>query len=104
MCGINIIISTTNQPVKDSLQAMQNVTQHRGPDAAGLFVHTNDYWQIGIGVNRLQVIDEDGASNQPMISACGNYVLAYNGEVYNYQDLKNQLITKGLRVQNPVRY
>ena len=95
MCGINIIISTTNQPVKDSLQAMQNVTQHRGPDAAGLFVHTNDYWQIGIGVNRLQVIDEDGASNQPMISACGNYVLAYNGEVYNYQDLKNQLITKG---------
>ena len=72
MCGINTIISTINQPIKDSLLAMQDVTQHRGPDAAGLFEHTDDNWQIGIGVNRLQVIDENEASNQPMISVCGN--------------------------------
>lgn len=94
MCGINIILNTSNQPVKDSLRAMQEVTRHRGPDDSGLFVHTNNNWQIGIGVNRLQVVDKDNASNQPMISACGNYVLAYNGEVYNYHDLKNKLISK----------
>ena len=95
MCGINIIISTTKLLVEEPLQAMQDVSRHRGPDDSGLFVHTNNNWQIGIGVNRLQVVDKDKASNQPMISACGNYVLAYNGEVYNYQDLRNQLLNKG---------
>ncbi len=95
MCGINIIISTTNLLVEEPLQAMQDVSRHRGPDDSGLFFHTNNNWQIGIGVNRLQVVDKDEASNQPMISACGNYVLAYNGEVYNYQDLRNQLLNKG---------
>ena len=95
MCGINIIISTTNQPVKGSLQSMQAATLHRGPDDSGSFIHTNNNWHIGIGVNRLQVIDQDEESNQPMISACGNYVLAYNGEVYNFRELKNQLINKG---------
>ncbi len=95
MCGINIIISTTNLLVEEPLQAMLDVSLHRGPDDTGLFVHTNNNWQIGIGVNRLQVVDKDEASNQPMVSACGNYVLAYNGEVYNYQDLRNQLLNKG---------
>ncbi|RLD25198.1 MAG: asparagine synthase (glutamine-hydrolyzing) [Bacteroidetes bacterium] len=94
MCGINIII-TTQESVKKSLLAMQETTKSRGPDSSGLLVHTSVNWQIAIGVNRLQVVDRNEKSNQPMVSPCGNYVLAYNGEVYNYQDLKNQLIIIG---------
>jgi asparagine synthase (glutamine-hydrolysing) len=95
MCGINLIITTTNKPVKEALIAMQGATFHRGPDASQIFEHNNVDWHLTMGVNRLQVIDKDEASNQPMVSHCGNYVLAYNGEVYNYHDLKNQLITRG---------
>jgi asparagine synthase (glutamine-hydrolysing) len=97
MCGINIIINITNEPVKESLQAMQDVSRYRGPDDAGLFVHEKINWHIGVGVNRLQVIDKDEDSNQPMISTCGNFILAYNGEIYNYQELKNQLLSKGYK-------
>jgi len=74
---------------------MQKANQFRGPDASEILIQQNDNWQIGVGVNRLQVIDNDTHSNQPMVSDCGNYILAFNGEVYNYQDLKNQLINKG---------
>jgi asparagine synthase (glutamine-hydrolysing) len=95
MCGINIIITSSQQPVEEPLRAMQKVTQHRGPDSSQTFLHKIESWQLAVGVNRLQVVDRDSRSNQPMVSTCGNYVLAYNGEVYNYQDLKNQLITKG---------
>ena len=95
MCGINIIINTTNQPVNQALQEMQVSTQYRGPDASQTFEHGTEDWQIVVGVNRLQVVDRDEKSHQPMVSDCGNYVLAYNGEVYNYQDLKNQLIARG---------
>ena len=94
MCGINIIITTTNQPVKQALQEMHGSTQYRGPDSSQTFEHNSEGWRIAIGVNRLQVVDRDERSNQPMVSGCGNYVLAYNGEVYNYHDLKNQLIAK----------
>ena len=73
---------------------MQEANRYRGPDNSELFTHTSINWQIGVGVNRLQVVDNDAGSNQPMISACGNYLLAYNGEVYNYQELKNQLLSK----------
>lgn len=79
----------------DPLLAMQAANQFRGPDASGVFIDKKDRWQIGAGVNRLQVLDQDENSNQPMISSCGNYILAFNGEVYNYQDLKNTLIGKG---------
>lgn len=74
---------------------MQEANLFRGPDASGVFIDEKDSWKIGAGVNRLQVLDQDENSNQPIISSCGNYILAFNGEVYNYQDLKNRLIGKG---------
>jgi len=101
MCGINIIISTTNFPEKEPLLAMQKATLNRGPDASEIFIYEKEGWHLGIGVNRLHVVDNNDQSNQPMISLCGNYVLAYNGEVYNYQDLKNQLISKGYQFKTP---
>ncbi len=97
MCGLNLILSTTPRPLQEPLAAMQRVSRFRGPDAAGVLTKKLANWQVAVGVNRLQVIDREAQSNQPMISACGNYVLAYNGEVYNYQDLRNRLLGKGYR-------
>ncbi len=76
---------------------MQGSNSYRGPDASNLLVHATNNWHIGIGVNRLQVVDKDEDSNQPMISVGGNFILAYNGEVYNYRELKNQLLKKGYK-------
>ena len=73
---------------------MQKANEFRGPDASNVLVHNKDEWHMALGANRLKVIDQDEASNQPMVSECGNYVLAFNGEVYNYEDLKNKLIGK----------
>lgn len=64
--------------------------QHRGPDAAGTL--TNDFTTLAH--RRLSIIDLDPRANQPMSSPCGRYVLVYNGEVYNYRELKNDLIRK----------
>ena len=75
---------------------MQQSSQYRGTDNSGEFFYKKEDWFLALGVNRLMVIDRDKSSNQPMLSDCGNYVLAYNGEVYNYQDLKNRLINKGV--------
>jgi len=57
MCGINIIVSTSDRLLKAPLMAMQEVNRFRGPDASQVFEDKQSNWQIGIGVNRLQVID-----------------------------------------------
>jgi asparagine synthase (glutamine-hydrolysing) len=95
MCGINLIVSKKPIP-QNALTAMQQSSHYRGPDNSGNFFYEKDDWFLAIGANRLMVIDRDPSSNQPVLSDCGNFVLAYNGEVYNYQDLKNRLINKGV--------
>ncbi|MEN8249267.1 MAG: asparagine synthase (glutamine-hydrolyzing) [Bacteroidota bacterium] len=94
MCGINVILSKKEGSLKEPITAMQKANGFRGPDASNVLVHMGENWNIAAGVNRLKVIDQDEASNQPMISDCGNYWLSFNGEVYNYQDLKNRLSQK----------
>lgn len=74
---------------------MQQATKFRGPDASATIESRFGKHNLAIGVNRLHVIDNLDASNQPMVSVDDKYLLAFNGEVYNYQDLKNRLITKG---------
>jgi len=78
-----------------ALDKMQKSTLYRGPDASRTLSEQKEKWNLALGVNRLQIVDRNEQSNQPLVSACGNYVLAFNGEVYNYQDLKNKLLTQG---------
>ncbi len=63
--------------------------RHRGPDAAGSW--TDETEHVFLGHRRLSIIDLDEAANQPMVSACGRYVMVYNGEVYNFPQLKQKL-------------
>lgn len=64
---------------------------HRGPDATGIYQKKN----IAMGHTRLSIIDPSSASNQPMVSSCEGYVLIFNGEVYNFYEIKKKLLTMG---------
>lgn len=67
--------------------------RHRGPDAGATW-HDD---HIGLVHRRLSILDLSDAGTQPMISASGRYVIAYNGEIYNYRELKQPLIDSGVR-------
>lgn len=93
MCGIAGYISLTNQFTPQQLKDATAVMQHRGPDADG-FYFSNDN-KIGFAHRRLSILDLSNAANQPMISADGRYCIVFNGEVYNFNELKQQLKDKG---------
>lgn len=78
-------------PKREILEKMTAAIVHRGPDASG-FYHTNG--PVALGHCRLAVIDL-AASAQPMISPDGRYVLAYNGELYNFRELRSELKALG---------
>ena len=95
MCGINLIVSGKSFDIQTLLPKMMETTSFRGPDASEVFYHAWDSGHLALGANRLRITDNDPNADQPFISGCGNYILAFNGEIYNYQDLKSELIGMG---------
>ena len=94
MCGIAGVINwSQNTPViKDQLKKLQNGISHRGPDGEGTFIFDN----IGLCHKRLSIIDINEGS-QPMISSSQKIVIVYNGEIYNYLELRRELLNKGYK-------
>jgi asparagine synthase (glutamine-hydrolysing) len=86
MCGISGILGRSEHN-NYKIQSILDVQHHRGPDAKGMWEGDG----IVFGHNRLSIIDLSEDANQPMKSNCGRYVLVFNGEIYNYLELKNQL-------------
>ena len=93
MCGIAGYIDKSNKynASKALVKKMTDKMIHRGPDAEGQW--TND--TVALGHRRLSIIDLDAQSNQPMVSHDGKYVITYNGEIYNYIEIKKELLAKG---------
>ncbi|MDP8219602.1 MAG: asparagine synthase (glutamine-hydrolyzing) [Candidatus Theseobacter exili] len=92
MCGITGIFNFNKEPISpECLQKMTDVLIHRGPDAEGTYIDSF----IGLGHRRLSILDLSTAGKQPMISACGNFSITYNGEVYNFKELRRELKSKG---------
>ncbi|RKS01910.1 asparagine synthase (glutamine-hydrolyzing) [Flavobacterium sp. 102] len=89
MCGIAGIIGPNAH--QHTLLNMLGVQKHRGPDFTGKWLIEN---QIALGHNRLSIIDLSAAGNQPFFSDCGNFVLIFNGEIYNYLELRKLLQPK----------
>ena len=94
MCGILGRISFNKCFNQEDLKAFKlalDLQNHRGPDGAGSYFEG----RFVFGHRRLSVIDLEIRSDQPMISRCSNYVLVFNGEIYNYLELKQDLLDKG---------
>ena len=93
MCGIcGIYFSDPARPVSASVIGDMNASlYHRGPDDEGLYLDG----ALGFGHRRLSIIDLSSAGHQPMISRDGRYVVVFNGEIYNYRELRQELATSG---------
>lgn len=92
MCGLAGIINLNGEPVTPPLiQRMTDAIEHRGPDDEGQWIEGN----VGLGHRRLSIIDLSPAGHQPMVSANHRYVLVYNGEIYNFKELRIELEAKG---------
>lgn len=88
MCGICGIIEFSRRPATEQpLLRMMKRMKHRGPNDEGVFVDG----PIGLGHVRLSIIDLSSAGHQPMVSEDGRFVLVYNGEIYNYIELRQEL-------------
>ncbi len=88
MCGINGIHGLSDVNVaKQKIVAMNTAMKHRGPDDEGVFADE----KIALGHRRLSIIDLSAAGHQPMKSFDGRYQIIYNGELYNYKELKFEL-------------
>lgn len=92
MCGIAGYIST-NHITEQQLRQATLLMKNRGPDAAGFYFSPDG--KVGLGHRRLSVLDLSTGANQPMFSANGRYCIVFNGEVYNFAELKEQLNDKG---------
>jgi asparagine synthase (glutamine-hydrolysing) len=86
MCGLAGIYNPKGVE-QESLKKMTDSIAHRGPDAEGFFIHNN----FGLAHRRLSIIDLSDAANQPMQSSCGRYQMVFNGEVYNHQEIAEEL-------------
>ncbi len=88
MCGIAGIFNLDGEPVSPIiLKKMTDAIAHRGPDGEGQYINSF----FGIGHRRLAIIDLTPAGDQPIVSANKQFILSYNGEIYNYQELKTEL-------------
>ncbi|HRQ49959.1 MAG TPA: asparagine synthase (glutamine-hydrolyzing), partial [Agriterribacter sp.] len=101
MCGIAGIISPNPHRIStDRLQKMADVLSHRGPDGEGYWI--NDNQSVGFAHRRLSVIDLSSAAAQPMhyaprgsATSPQRYTITYNGEIYNYPEIKKELLSRG---------
>jgi asparagine synthase (glutamine-hydrolysing) len=93
MCGIAGQVHLGGQPVSPVvLKRMTDAIAHRGPDGEGHWIEGN----VGLGHRRLAIIDLTPAGHQPMVSADHRWVLSYNGEIYNYRELRARLEAEGV--------
>ena len=86
MCGISGIYAFNDNGKQyiNKLPLSSGVINRRGPDAEGFFYHDH----VGLAHRRLSIIDTSAAANQPMADHSGRYTIIYNGEIFNYKELR----------------
>jgi asparagine synthase (glutamine-hydrolysing) len=94
MCGIAGALDRSGAPIPIALlRRMSDVIAHRGPDGEGQYADG----PVGLANRRLAIIDPRPEGDQPMVDATGDYVITYNGELYNFRELRSELEKKGRR-------
>lgn len=92
MCGIAGLVTPNPIQHRHRLDAMSAAIAHRGPDDVGDWSDE----RVALVHRRLSIIDASAAGHQPMVSQCGRYVMVYNGEIYNYLELRRELERGGV--------
>ncbi|MFT3748928.1 MAG: asparagine synthase (glutamine-hydrolyzing) [Agriterribacter sp.] len=88
MCGIAGIISLNSKETDNGIiQRMTNAMSHRGPDAEGIFIDG----EVALGHRRLSIIDLSSAANQPFSDQSGRYTIVFNGEIYNFREVRKMI-------------
>ncbi len=96
MCGIGGFSLSSKTPFSQvTLKKILNSIDHRGPDDRGIYEDFDN--KIGLVQARLSIQDLSSSGHQPMISEDGQIVLVFNGEIYNFRELRSELITKGIK-------
>ncbi len=95
MCGISGFVDFESRTAEPELLAMSDALIHRGPDAFGYFYKPTGKYTVGLAHRRLSVIDLSPAGNQPMQFLNGRYRIIFNGEIYNYAEIKEILAGSG---------
>jgi len=93
MCGLSGFIDYKNSISRDILVEMTNALGYRGPDDSGALIFESTNGRVGLGHRRLSIIDLSSAGHQPM--AYKHYHIIFNGEIYNYDEIRNDLIQSG---------
>ncbi len=102
MCGIAGIISRHPPAIAETNAVLHDMTEsltHRGPEGEGFWI--NDNGSVALGHRRLKIIDLSDRAAQPM-HYVDRYAITYNGEIYNYPELKKELASKKLYFQNGI--
>jgi asparagine synthase (glutamine-hydrolysing) len=98
MCGIaGLIQPLSNENNKDCLSHMVSSLGHRGPDGQGVWTTDIGRYKLSLGHTRLAILDLSDAAKQPMIDPESGCVLVYNGEIYNFAELRSELLNSGER-------
>src|SRR3954452_25018132 len=97
MCGIAGLIGRLDEPNRAALGRMSNAMVHHGPDASGTWVSTPDSrgWGALLGFRRLSILDLSPAGAQPMVDPVTGHAMVFNGEIYNFGDLRRRLEGEG---------
>lgn len=89
MCGINGLASRSAEACSNGFEAMRDRLRHRGPDDAGTW--RSSCGRVRMGHRRLSILDLSPAGHQPMLSVSGRFAMVFNGEIYNYVELRLEL-------------
>ena len=102
MCGIAGIIGRLDERNGAALERMNQAMIHRGPDAGGMWLSTPDArgWGVLLGHRRLSILDLSAAGAQPMVDPVTGQVVVFNGEIYNFNDLRRRLVAEGQEFQS----
>lgn len=96
MCGITGVARLKDVIDPAKLDRMRDTLSHRGSDGAGTWISRDG--RIGLSYRRLSILDLSTAGAQPMHSASGRYSITFNGEIYNFADLRKELEVSGERL------
>jgi asparagine synthase (glutamine-hydrolysing) len=101
MCGINIICDYAGSLDHQPIRRMVNSTKHRGPDETLVKIVEHNGINFHLGANRLKITDHSDYSSQPFLSEDDSKALLFNGEIYNYDAIKNELLSQNMHFQSP---